>query len=95
MTIEEIQEECKRKFPIGCVYSGYGVSKQILLKDEFTYKIVNNHIYTHFNGGVLYNGNTGKFAELISLPDGYKPIEELKSNQDYTYLITLFKQLET
>jgi len=65
--MEEIQEECKRRFPIGCTFiSVVDCMHRILKEDLCTYKIVNKLIWAHSGAGYLYGD--GKWAELVSLP---------------------------
>ena len=65
LDIKQIQEECKRRFPIGCKYiSADGIKKQyILIQDETVYEINDSYIYASDNQGCLYY--KGKYAELI------------------------------
>ena len=61
-----IQEECKKKYPIGCTYKDG--SSHVLELDEYTYGIFcNNMIYAHSGAGCLFNHGT--WAKLISLPE--------------------------
>lgn len=61
-----IQEECKKKYPIGCIYEDG--SSHVLELDEYTYGIFcNNMIYAHSGGGCLFHHGT--WAKLISLPE--------------------------
>ena len=65
-TMQDIQEECKRRFPIGCIY----IHKGMLLKDKLkldssTYTIVYDIIYAHTGGGYLYAD--GQYSNLISV----------------------------
>lgn len=87
MTIEEIQEECKKRFPIGCVFKNPFDNVIYTLKDGInTYNIMDHQaIDGGFGCGYLYYNK--KFAELISLPKGYKV-----KIQSYNYLIKLFKK---
>lgn len=81
MTIEEAQEECKRIFPIGCTYKDIiEEKKQKLYNDACVYTIHDNLIYAHDGGGLLYKNDT--FAELISLPKGYKIPKQAKLKKD-------------
>lgn len=92
MTIEEAQEECKIRFPIGCTYESTKGSTYVLENDRITYKIVRDHIYAHEGGGCLYE--RGKFAELISLPKGYvKPKESEPIVDDLKPLVKLLKEI--
>jgi len=55
MTIQEAQKECKIRFSIGCKYKDVNDNLlQILKEDDKTYKIVNETIYAHRCGGLLY-----------------------------------------
>jgi len=65
-TMQDIQEECKRRFPIGCIYIRKGFSSQDKLKlDSSTYRIVDDGIYAHCGGGYLYID--GQYSKLISV----------------------------
>jgi len=67
MSMQEIQQICKEKYPIGCKYKCLNFnSEYILLQDDCTYTIVNNEIWASHGKGCLYSN--GKYAELISLP---------------------------
>ena len=66
LSMEKIQEECKKRFPIGCTFINTSGNKYILKEDHITYHIFSNMICTHSCGGYLYEN--GKYAELISLP---------------------------
>lgn len=63
----EMQEECKRRFPIGCKYIGVGNSHEItLMQDDYTYRILEQNIWAHSGEGCLFKN--GQFATLVSLP---------------------------
>ena len=67
LSMKEIQEECKRRFPIGCTFIPVGSSNsKILKKDSYTYSIVGKQIWAHSGAGYLYEN--GKWAKLVSLP---------------------------
>jgi hypothetical protein len=67
MNMQEIQQICKEKYPIGCKYKCVNFNfEHILLQDDCTYTIVNNEIWASYGKGCLYSN--GKYAELISLP---------------------------
>ena len=67
LSMKEIQEECKKRFPIGCTFIAVGsCMHRILKEDSDTYKIVGNNIWAHGGAGCLYKN--GKWAELVSLP---------------------------
>ena len=66
LSMKEIQEECKRRFPIGCTFIDTDGDKQVLKEDSVTYQIKSNMIYAHDCAGCLYKN--GKWAELVSLP---------------------------
>jgi len=65
MTIEEIQEECKRRFPIGCTFINTEGIEHVLKNDETVYQIaLKTMIFASSKLGCLYNN--GKYAELVS-----------------------------
>lgn len=67
MSMQEIQQICKEKYPIGCKYKCAIFNYEcILLQDDCTYTIINNEIWASYGKGCLYSN--GKYAELISLP---------------------------
>ena len=72
-----VQEECKKRFPIGCSYkeNDFG-SEKTLFKDERTYTIHGDKIYAHTGGGLLYSN--GKYAIAIS--------KEVSNEQDPLYI---------
>ena len=69
LSIQEIQEECKRKFPIGCEFRSPTTKLVYTLHDTIsTYDITDS---SSIDGGLnqsylYYNGD---YAELISLPE--------------------------
>lgn len=67
--MKAIQEECKRRFPIGCTYQDSSdKSARVLKQDYSTYNIYGEkHVYAHEGGGCLYKD--GKYATLVSLPE--------------------------
>lgn len=68
LSMEEIQEKCKKRFPIGCTFIPVGSSnRRILKKDSYTYSIVGKQIWAHSGAGYLYGD--GKWATLVSLPE--------------------------
>lgn len=92
MTIEEAQEECKRRFPIGCRYKSTAGVIYTLKQDLVTYRIARDDIYAHEQGGCLYDN--GVFAELISLPKGYKvPKQPKPKKDDLKPLVKLLKEI--
>lgn len=63
MDMKAIQEECKKRFPIGCRYIAVGCyHDSTLINDDFTYKIVEENIWAHQDYGCLYKN--GEFAKL-------------------------------
>jgi hypothetical protein len=83
--MKEIQEECKRRFPIGCKYkSATGSGAWILFKDDTVYTIHDNSVYASKNQGCLYSD--GKYAELVSLPESKS---EIKLEKDKYYLLKI------
>jgi len=84
-TMKEIQEECKRRFPIGCTYKSVSTSySYVLEKDNYTYSINGNNIYAHSGCGCLYSD--GKYAEIVSLPGSHfvseKPYPVVETDHD-------------
>ena len=67
LSMEEIQEECKKRFPIGCTYISTSEAEHVLKDDSCTYIIVGKQIWAHSEGGLLYAD--GKYATLVSLPE--------------------------
>lgn len=70
LTIEEIQAECKRRFPVGCKFKSAGNGNLYTLNDvDDVYQIFQNR--SSINGGVFqgYLYSNGKYAELVSLPE--------------------------
>lgn len=68
--MKAIQEECKRRFPIGCIYRDPGDNVRVtrtLINDYNTYDIYGSYIYGHHGGGCLYK--RGEYATLVSLPE--------------------------
>lgn len=59
----KIQEEAKKRFPIGCEFINTIGNKYILEKDDFTYKIVDDCIYANNGKGCLYQN--GEWATLV------------------------------
>ena len=69
--MEKIQEEAKKRFPIGCKFIPVGdATTYTLIEDNCTYEIHGKHIYAHDCHGSLY-GN-GKWATFVSLPETTK-----------------------
>ena len=66
LSMKEIQEECKKRFPIGCTYISTNKQTKILKEDSCTYIIVGKEIWAHSGGGCLYKNE--KWADLVSLP---------------------------
>lgn len=67
LSMEKIQEECKKRFPIGCTFINTTGNKYTLKEDDVTYSIFSNMIYAHGCGGCLYEN--GEWATLVSLPE--------------------------
>ena len=65
--MEEIQEECKKRFPIGCTYISTNGETHVLKKDSRTYTIVEQKVWAHSGAECLYKN--GKWATLVSLPE--------------------------
>ena len=67
LSMKEIQEECKKRFPIGCTYINTNGNKYVLKEGFYTYSIVDKQIWAHSGAGCLYKN--GKYATLVSLPE--------------------------
>ena len=67
LSMEEIQEECKKRFPIGCTYISTNGETHVLKKDSRTYTIVEQKVWAHSGAECLYKN--GKWATLVSLPE--------------------------
>ena len=81
--MKEIQEECKKKYPIGCTYISTDKRTNILKDDLYTYCIIRKTIWGHSGGGYLYEN--GKWAELVSLPE-----ENITEIPDYVECVNYF-----
>lgn len=83
LDIKQIQEECKKRFPIGCKFKNTEGYICTLLQDLNVYKIIgNNIIFASSTHGHLYNN--GKYAELIETPEEVIP-------EYVEYIDTLYK----
>ena len=87
LSMKDIQEECKKRFPIGCTYIDTDKITHILKEDSCTYKIVNKRIWAHSGGGLLYEN--GKWVELVSLPEQDNLKEEAIKYSEKTNAIIL------
>ena len=67
LSMKEIQEECKKRFPIGCTYLTPDESTYVLKDGSCTYDIFGQTIWAHSGGGLLYADE--KYATLVSLPE--------------------------
>lgn len=66
--MQAIQEEAKRRFPIGCKFIPADSDKtHTLIEDECTYEIHGKYIWAHNGYRHLYEN--GKWATLVSLPE--------------------------
>jgi len=83
LDIKQIQEECKKRFPIGCKFKCAGSSIIYTLNEkEDTYEILEENIDAGFGQGFLYY--KGKYAELIETPEVIIP-------EYVEYIDTLYK----
>lgn len=71
-SMEEIQAECKRRFPIGCTFKNTRGIEYTLKKDLDTYSIMSGNIWAHRGAGCLYCPSEGGYAQLVS---DHQPIE--------------------
>ena len=79
--MEMIQEECKRRFPIGCTYVSVSSEKEKkLILDTFTYTIQSGSIYAHHGGGYLYKN--GEYAQVVTPAPEVKPKSKMEMAQD-------------
>lgn len=83
LSMKEIQEECKKRFPIDCTYINTDGEKYVLEDDPYTYTIANQNIWAHSGAGCLYQN--GKWAELVSLPE-----ENITEIPDYVECVNYF-----
>lgn len=83
LSMEEIQEQCKKRFPIGCTYINTDGENIVLEDDPYTYTIANQNIWAHSGAGCLYQN--GKWAELVSLPE-----ENITEIPDYVECVSYF-----
>lgn len=69
--MKDIQEEAKKRFPIGCKFIPVGDTQTYtLIEDDCTYEIRGEYIWAHDGHGHLYGD--GKWATLVSLPETKK-----------------------
>lgn len=68
MDMKAVQEEAKKRFPIGCKFIPVSSSNTYTLKkDSYTYTIHSKQIYAHDCHETLYDN--GKWATLVSFPE--------------------------
>ena len=92
--MKEIQEECKKRFPIGCTFIDTDGDKQVLKEDSVTYQIKLNMIFAHGGAGCLYKN--GKWAELVSLPKQNDLKEEaIKYSEETNAIILLASNIKS
>lgn len=94
MSIQEIQEECKRRFPIGCTFKNPCNNQNYTIEenDIDTYKIIENqYIDGGESKGYLYY--KGKYAELIETPEVIVPeyVECLENDNEYIIKNKIYK----
>ena len=92
LDIKQIQEECKKRFPIGCKYKGAGsIIIYTLNEKEGTYEILEENINAGFGQGYLYY--EGKYAELIETPEEVilEYVECLEKYNEYTIKNRIYK----
>jgi len=84
--MKDIQEEAKKRFPIGCKFIPADSHKtHTLIEDYCTYEIHGKYIWAHNGHGHLYED--GKWATLVSLPETTKEMfyEGLVEGEIYIY----------
>lgn len=85
--MKAIQEEAKRRFPIGCKFIPADSDKtHTLIEDEYTYEIHGKYIWAHNGYGHLYEN--GKWATLVSFPSDISEPEKT-CFQKGDYIVTL------
>ena len=94
LSMEEIQEECKRRFPIGCTFKNPCNNQNYTIEenDRNTYKIIENqYIDGGESKGYLYYKD--KYAELIETPEVIVPeyVECLENDNEYTIKNKIYK----
>lgn len=90
LDIKQIQEECKKRFPIGCKFRCANTKNEsILRQDEIVYEINDSYIYASGGQGCLYY--KGKYAELIETPEEETIVEYVEcikgSGSDFYHTI--------
>lgn len=78
--MKAIQEEAKKRFPIGCKFKNTNGGIYTLQRDDAVYKIHVTSIWAHDSCGCLYDD--GKWAELISLPESVSIDEFIPSTKE-------------
>ena len=61
--MEDIVEEVKRRFPIGCRYMSTAGTIFTLLNCDDVYRSFRGHVHAHRGGGCLYE--EGKYANRL------------------------------
>lgn len=75
MNKEELLEEAKLRYPVGCKFkSAYNGNLETCDIEPFYYKYYDNDIAARSEGGVIYYKN--KWAEIVSYPEDYIPPTE-------------------
>lgn len=75
MNKEELLKEAKLRYPVGCEFkSAYSFDKYIFKGECY----IDTHIRMSGNDKkpIIYNVNTGKWAEIVSYPKNYIPPTE-------------------
>lgn len=69
---EQLLEEAKRRYPVGTKYSDNGIEYEV---EEAQYFKIITLLKIYGNNGAGCLMYDGKWAEIISLPEGIVPIE--------------------
>lgn len=88
INMQEIQEEAKRRFPIGCKFKSISGDTFVLELDQVVYSIHDTNIYAHDGAGLLYGDS--KWAELLELPESESWVPKVG---DWIYLIKSYRNL--
>lgn len=88
INMQEIQEEAKRRFPIGCKFKSTAGNTFVLGLDQDVYSIHGTDIYAHGGAGLLYSNN--KWAKLLELPESELWVPKVG---DWIYLIKSYRNL--
>jgi hypothetical protein len=91
--MKAIQEEAKRRFPIGCKFRNTDGEEYLLVDDVVVYRIVDDKIWASEGLGCLYKDGT--WASLISMPEtgvlntsGFNNVGYVDASTKYSTCVT-------